>query len=153
MTDKAVPERKQFGFFHPFRVRYAEIDGQGVMFNAHYLTYFDVAITEYMRWLDYDYMGEVERTGNDFHVVRTAVDYHVPIRFDWDVEVGVCVARLGRSSMAFECAIFRDDDLLARGDVVWVYTDQAAHKSVPLPEDLLALLAAKEGDRLPERAG
>jgi hypothetical protein len=37
--------REQFWFFHPFRVRYSEIDGQGVVFNAHYLTYFDTTIT------------------------------------------------------------------------------------------------------------
>lgn len=153
MSDKAAPEHGDFGFFHSFRVRYAEIDGQGVVFNAHYLTYFDVAITEYMRWVGYDYMGEVARTGNDFHTVRTAIDYHAPIRFDWDIEVGVRTARLGRSSMALECAIFRDRALLARGDVIWVYTDQSTRRSTPLPETLLTLLAAKEGERLPERAG
>lgn len=152
MSATDTPTRDDYAFFHPFRVRYAEIDGQGVVFNAHYLTYFDVAITEYMRWLDYDYMGEVARTGNDFHVVRTVVDYRTPIRFDWDIDVGVRVGRLGRSSMSLDCAIFRADDLLAQGEVIWVYTDQTTHKSVPLPQDLLDKLAAKEGARLPERA-
>lgn len=33
--------RDQFSFFHPFRIRYSEIDGQGVVFNAHYLTFYD----------------------------------------------------------------------------------------------------------------
>lgn len=42
MTD-ADPKRADFGFFFPIRVRYAEIDGQGVVFNAHYLTYYDTA--------------------------------------------------------------------------------------------------------------
>ena len=46
--------RDQFRFFHPFRVRYSEIDGQGVLFNAHYLTYYDTAITEFFRALGYD---------------------------------------------------------------------------------------------------
>lgn len=39
--------RDQFSFFHPFRIRYSEIDGQGVVFNAHYLTFYDTTITEY----------------------------------------------------------------------------------------------------------
>ena len=39
-------ERAGFSFFHPFRVRYSEIDAQGVVFNAHYLTYYDTAINE-----------------------------------------------------------------------------------------------------------
>src|SRR5438445_12442479 len=46
--------REQFWFFHPFRVRYSEIDGQGIVFNVHYLTYFDTTITEYFRALGYD---------------------------------------------------------------------------------------------------
>jgi len=38
--------REHYNFFHPFRVRYSEIDAQGIVFNAHYFTYFDTAITE-----------------------------------------------------------------------------------------------------------
>ena len=52
--------REQFWFFHPFRVRYSEIDGQGVVFNAHYLTYFDTTITEYFRALGYDQYGDAK---------------------------------------------------------------------------------------------
>ena len=44
--------REDFRFFFPFRVRYAEVDGQNVVFNAHYLTYFDTSITEYFRAMD-----------------------------------------------------------------------------------------------------
>jgi hypothetical protein len=47
--------RKDFWFHHLFRVRYAEVDAQSVVFNAHYLTYFDTAITEYFRTIGYDY--------------------------------------------------------------------------------------------------
>ena len=44
-------KKKDFCFTHTFRVRYAEVDAQGIVFNAHYLTYFDCAITEYYRKL------------------------------------------------------------------------------------------------------
>jgi hypothetical protein len=54
--------REQFWFFHPFRVRYSEIDGQGVVFNAHYLTYFDTTITEYFRALGYDQYADAKQT-------------------------------------------------------------------------------------------
>ena len=43
--------REEFRFAHPLRVRWAEADMQGVVFNAHYLLYFDVAVTEYWRTL------------------------------------------------------------------------------------------------------
>jgi len=66
---------RDFQFFYPFRVRYSEIDGQKVVFNAHYLTYFDTAITEYLRWLPIDYKQYIKETGCDFHTVRTLVEY------------------------------------------------------------------------------
>jgi YbgC/YbaW family acyl-CoA thioester hydrolase len=84
--------RKDFWFHYPFRVRYAEVDAQSVVFNAHYLTYFDTAITEYFRTIGYDYYGEVTRTGIDFHAVRSLVEYKAPIRFDEEIEVCVRVA-------------------------------------------------------------
>ncbi len=38
-----------FPFAYTLHVRYAEIDGQKVAYDSHYLTYLDVAITEYFR--------------------------------------------------------------------------------------------------------
>src|SRR5258708_25351557 len=99
-------QRSQFWFFFPLRVRYSEIDGQKVVFNAHYLTYFDTAITEYMRALRYDAEGEAKRAGIDFHVVRALVEFKAPIRFDDEIEVAVRTMRVGRSSIAFALAIF-----------------------------------------------
>ena len=138
--------RGEFWFHHPFRVRYSEVDAQAVVFNAHYLTYFDTAITEYFRALGYDYMGVVKATGADFHTVKTLVEYKAPIRFDEEIEVCVRVAKIGRSSIALALAIFSrgGDDLRATGEVVWVYTDQTTHKTVPVADDLRALIAERE---------
>ena len=78
--------REQFWFFHPFRVRYSEIDGQGVVFNAHYLTYFDTTITEYFRALGYDQYADAKQSGVDFHVVKSVIEYKAPVRFDWELD-------------------------------------------------------------------
>src|SRR5437867_9922704 len=86
--------REQFWFFHPFRVRYSEIDGQGVVFNAHYLTYFDTTITEYFRALGYDQYADSRKTGIDFHVVKSLIEYKAPVLFDWELDVGARVARM-----------------------------------------------------------
>lgn len=147
----ANPARGEFGFFFPLRVRYAEIDGQGVVFNAHYLTYYDTALTEFMvRYLGYDYFAEVVRTGFDFHLVKSLVEYKAPIRFDAEIEIGVRVARLGRSSITFCPAIFPKggDEVLATGEIVWVNTNQKTGKSSPLPEDFVQRLKRREGARL-----
>ena len=138
--------RQDFWFHHPFRVRYSEVDAQAVVFNAHYLTYFDTSITEYFRALGYDYMGEVKQTGSDFHTVRSVVEYKAPIRFDEDIDVCVRVAKIGRSSITLALAIFGKgpEDLRATGEIVWVYTDQRTHKPVPVTESLRTLIAGRE---------
>ena len=138
--------REQFWFSHPFRVRYSEIDGQGVVFNAHYLTYFDTTITEYFRALGYDQYADAKQTGEDYHVVKSLIEYKVPVLFDWELDVGVRVARIGNSSLGFELAIFRKGgaDALVTGEIVWVYTDQKTHRPVAIPQSIRELIAARE---------
>ena len=142
--------KSDFRFAWPFRVRYAEVDGQKVVFNAHYLTYFDTSITEYFQALPFDYMGRVELTGEDFHTVRTLVEYKQPIFFNEDIEVHVRVSRIGRSSLTFLLEIHPQgaEELRATGEVVWVNTDQTTHSSVSVPDKLRDLLTAFEGDSI-----
>jgi len=136
-----------FSFSFPFRVRYSEIDGQSIVFNAHYLTYFDTAIAEYMRHLNYDYSAQVAETNTDFHTVKTLVEYKSPIMFDEEIDVHVRAARLGRSSLSFQVEIHGQnrDDLRATGEVVWVNADQSSHSSAPVPDKLVSLLTDFEG--------
>lgn len=138
--------RNQFHFFHPFRVRYSEIDGQGVVFNAHYLTYYDTAITEYFRALGYDQFADAQKTGMDFHVVKSVIEYMAPIRFDQEIEVGARVARIGNSSLVFELGIFPKggDNLFASGEIVWVNTNQRTHRPAPISDEIRQMIAARE---------
>ena len=138
--------REQFWFFHPFRVRYSEIDGQGVVFNAHYLTYFDTTITEYFRALGYDQYADAKKSGVDFHVVKSVIEYKAPVRFDWELDVGARIARIGNSSLTFELAIFLKGggDALVTGEIVWVNTDQKTHRPVPISKEIRDLIAMRE---------
>ncbi|MBR0876827.1 acyl-CoA thioester hydrolase [Bradyrhizobium japonicum] len=138
--------RENFWFFHPFRVRYSEIDGQGVVFNAHYLTYFDTTITEYFRALGFDQYADAQASGIDFHVVKSLIEYKAPVRFDWELDVGARVARIGNSSLVFELAIFLKDgtDALVTGEIVWVYTHQETHRPVTIPASMRAMIATRE---------
>ncbi len=132
-------KRDAFDFFFPLRVRYAEIDAQGVVFNAHYLTYFDTALTEYLRFLDYDYMGAVKSTGIDFHLVKSTIEYLSPIRFDDTIEIGVRPKQIGTTSITWELSIFREkcDRCLTRGEVIWVCAKIGENRSCPLPPELV----------------
>ena len=138
-------QRTEIAYFYPLRVRYSEIDAQGVVFNAHYLTYFDTAITEFMRWADLDYKDLFTSRGLDFHLIKATVEYLKPITFDQLIEVGVRVQRVGTSSIVFAMGIFgQDQDIcLARGEIIWVCSKMGTHKSHPLPEDFVELVQSK----------
>ena len=141
--------KSQFNYFFSFRVRYSEVDAQGIVFNAHYLTYFDSAMTEYLRHIGYNYQKEVERTHEDFHTVKTLVEYIKPILFDQIIDVCIRVKKIGRSSLTFLLEIYHqnEEDLLASGEVIWVNSNQKTHKSTILSEDLCRKIRIHEKDR------
>jgi acyl-CoA thioester hydrolase len=138
--------RSDFWHLVPFRVRFYEADAQGILFNAAYLAFFDTAIIEYLRALPFDWNGERARSNTELHTVRALVDYHAPVRFDDEIEIGTRIAKLGRSSMTFRLSVFPKggDRLLSSGEVVWVNADRATHKSTPLPETLRANVLKRE---------
>ncbi|MEQ9366579.1 MAG: thioesterase family protein, partial [Leptospirales bacterium] len=115
--------REDFSFFETLRVRYAEIDAQSIVFNAHYLTYFDVAITEYFRartGKSYDEL--VADHGMDFHVQQSVIDYRSPARFDDLLQIGVRGAWRG-ARVFWELAIFRGGELLCSGLLTYAAVD------------------------------
>jgi acyl-CoA thioester hydrolase len=122
------------------RVRWAEVDRQGIVFNAHYLMYFDVAITEYYRALGYPYPQGLAQHGTDLFVKKAEVEYQASAGYDDEIEVCVRVARLGRSSLEFQLELYRADQLLVGGKVVYVNADPETRKSARLPEFLRAAI-------------
>jgi acyl-CoA thioester hydrolase len=127
---------------HPFRVRYSEVDYQGIVYVAHYVTYFDHGIHEFFRALPYDYTAIRASSGTDFHTVRTLVEYRRPLRFDERFEVEVRLGRIGRSSLTFALTLLAEGETEPRatGEMVWVHADQTTMRAAPLPERLRALL-------------
>lgn len=139
-------KKSDFPFFFPFRVRYSEVDAQGVVFNAHYLTYFDTAVTEYLRWRGYNIWQQAAETGFDFHTVKSVVEYHAPLHFDDEIEVYVRLGGNGRSSLTWQLAICRqnEDRVYASGELIWVYVDMTAHKASRIPEEIITRLRPAE---------
>ena len=86
-------------FRHRIRVRYGECDLQGVVFNANWLAYFDVVITELWRQRVIDYLDMIDR-GVDMVVAEARVSFRGPARFDEVVEFELRVARLGETSFS-----------------------------------------------------
>ena len=138
-------ERSAYPFFHTLRVRWAEVDKQDIVFNGHYLTYFDVAITEYWRAIGVPYPAVTERWGSDLFVVKAGIEYHAPAHYDDVLDIGVMVARIGTSSMRFVAGIFRQDAHLIGGELIYVNADPVTRKPVRVPEELRALIRGHAG--------
>ena len=131
--------RNIFNFYYSFRVRYSEVDAQGIVFNAHYLTYFDTAMTEYLRYIKYDYVKEVKERNEDFHTVKTLVEYKAPIYFDQIIDVCLKVKKIGTSSLTFYIEVHpnKEDNMRVSGEVIWVNTNQETHSSAPLSKNII----------------
>lgn len=133
MTTTA-PSRDAFTFFHPLRVRWSEVDPQSIVFNGHYLTYADVAITEYFRALGIQYPADLSQEGGDFFAIKTVLEYLAPARFDDLLEVGIRTGRLGRSSLSFHLGIWRAGEALTAGEIIYVHADSTTRSSKALPQ-------------------
>ncbi|MGB3739249.1 MAG: thioesterase family protein [Pontixanthobacter sp.] len=158
-------------FTHRFRVRYAELDPQGVVFNARYLEYADLAITEY--WRAKGIMGQAADP-LDFHVAHAAVDFRKPIRAEETVEARAWTTRFGHSSMTTRIELHgvaaddmddgrrdghsdghsdqqsdqhsdqQSDDLRAEIELVNVHVDLASGSAKPLPDRVRRALGGSE---------
>lgn len=136
------------GFRHrvSLRVRWAEVDLQGVVFNGHYLTYADVCATEYWRAIGVPYSGGFASLGVDAFVRKATLEYHAPARYDDELLVCGRIGRTGRSSADFEVAMFRagaGDSMLVEARIVYVCVD-AGGAPVPWPDELRGRIAAFE---------
>ena len=119
-------------FQHPLRVRYGECDPQGIVFNANYLLYVDVAFTELWReaigpWQD------MTAGGYDAVVAESRLRFASPARFDDEIAVGLSVARLGRSSIQTAVAICRGGELLVEGELRHAVLSTETWRSVEMP--------------------
>ncbi len=143
--------RADFKFSFPKRVRFAEVDAQGVVFNSRYLEYFDIALVEYWRAVGL-YSGAGLVGGPEMHVAKALVEYRAPILLDEMVAICIRCARIGNSSMsfAFELHTGEGDDLRATGEEVHVHVAEVRGRPTPLPADVIAKFEAFEGRVLKE---
>ena len=124
---------------HRIRVRYGECDPQGVVFNAHYFAYFDIALTELWRDVAGSYTAMME-AGLDLQVVEATARYKAPARFDDEIDVTIEVAKLGTTSMVTSLSVRRDGELLVEGELAHVFVDAKALTKVPIPDRIRSAL-------------
>lgn len=136
--------RSSFRMFHRLRVRWAEVDMQKIVFNGHYLMYFDTAMADYWRALAIPYEEAMHQLGGDLYVKKASIEYFASARYDDTLDVGLTCSRLGNSSLTFTGGIFAGDKLLVTCELVYVYASPATQTSQPMPQALRDLLTAFE---------
>jgi len=144
-----VSEQGNFRFCHRLRVRYSEIDGQKIVFNAHYMTYLDVAIYEYFREVlgDREVKELAERHEFDVAVVKSTLEFKGSARFDDILRIDGRVSRLGNSSFTFEARIVREEtgETVVTAEIIYVNYNPGLGKAQPIPKGVRKKIEAYEG--------
>jgi acyl-CoA thioester hydrolase len=120
-------------FVHELRVRYGECDPQGIVFNANYLLYFDVAFTELWRAAVGPWQDMVER-GVDAVVAEANVKFRAPARYDDVLELRAWIDELGTTSMTTRIDVVRDGEVLVEGRLRHVCVDTRTWGKTPVPD-------------------
>lgn len=134
----------EFRFSHDLRVRWTEVDLQGVVFFGSYYSYFDIAQAEYFRALGFTYPDAFVTPDCDFFIRKSGCEYFGSARYDDELAIGARVTRLGRSSLTMAFAVRRGGDTLAAGEIVYVFANPASRSTRPVPEGLRAAIIAYE---------
>jgi acyl-CoA thioester hydrolase len=124
--------KEEFTFSHPLRVRWAEVDRQGIVFNAHYLTYFDVGMTEYLRAIGIPYPDGLLEYEADLFLVKATVAYKSAALYDDVLDCYVRIGRVGSSSIQFLFAIYRGYELLTTGENIYVNAHPQTRTPAPV---------------------
>jgi acyl-CoA thioester hydrolase len=128
-------------FSHELRVRYGECDPQGIVFNANYLLYFDVAFTEFWRERVGPWQDMVE-SGVDAVVAEANLRFRSPARFDDVLALEVSTEELGTTSTTTLIVVRRGDELLVEGRLRHVFVNTLTWGKTPMPDTIRARLSA-----------
>jgi acyl-CoA thioester hydrolase len=141
--------KSDFKFHHDIRVRFADTDLQGIVFNGNYMTYYDVAWTEYFRAVGFEWK-DLLALGVDTVLARTTMEFKAPARFDEILEIHARVSKIGTTSLTFEFEIYpqAEDRLIGSASSIYVCVDPKTLKSTRAPDRLKQSITEFEGKSL-----
>jgi acyl-CoA thioester hydrolase len=144
-----VKEKPPFKFSAQTRVAFSDTDAEGIVYYGRYLPYFDLARVEYHRNLGLLGM-DIGEEGQEFVMRAGTIEYLAPAVFDDLIEVYVRISRIGRTSVTFELAAYRerDDLLLVTATQTLVLVDLDERKAVPIPDSYKEAIRAFEREAL-----
>lgn len=144
MTRLPIPRRDDFPLHLAVATRWIDNDVYGHVNNAAYYSFFDTAVNRFLISRGVLDIAEGEVIGL---VVETGCRYFRPLAFPADLEIGLRVDHVGRTSVRYGLGVFSGEDLeaAAEGHFVHVYVDRESRRPVVLPEALRAAVAALGG--------
>ncbi|WP_033260653.1 acyl-CoA thioesterase [Amycolatopsis vancoresmycina] len=129
----------------PLRVRYHECDGQGIVFNAHYMAYVDMCVFEAEKAL-FGSHDEFLAHRTDVVVAEANLKFRAPARYDEELVVSQYLTHLGTTSLVFDFEIHRGETLLLAANVRYVFIDPATLRPAPPPDAVRKVYADLLGD-------
>lgn len=135
--------KEDFRFSCELRVRWGECDAQGIVFNAQYMNFIEVAQAEYFRNLGMRIYDADSRRYFDLATVKATLEYMAPARVDDMLEIYLGVARIGISSLTLKAEMYLADRAqpIHRAEVVYVDYDADQGKARAVPDDVRRLIA------------
>ena len=124
-----------YPFSTSLKVRFNETDAQGHVNFAWYLTYFDVALTEYLRSVGFSYQRMLDENMDMLYVDSHAA-YKAPAHFDDTLRIHCCAGKIGNSSVRFDFQIFNETNscLTANGEITIVMADHRTFQKMRIPD-------------------
>ena len=135
--------KEDFRFSCELRVRWGECDAQGIVFNAQYMNFIEVAQAEYFRNLGIRLYDADSRGRFDLATVKATLEYMAPARVDDMLEIYMGVARIGNSSLTLKAEIYLADGAqpIHSAEAVYVNYDAELGKARAVPDDARRLIA------------
>ena len=135
----------KFRFFYPVQIRYADLDAQWHVNNAHFLTILEQARLSYIRQLglwDGKSFLDLGVIIADIHIA-----YKAPIALEDEIQVALRVSHIGNKSITMENEILntKDRSLKAQAEVVLVTYDFHSKMTIPVPESWRKKIMEFEG--------
>jgi acyl-CoA thioester hydrolase len=124
------------------RVRYAETDKMGIVYNSNYLVYFEVARVELMRSCGLSYI-EFENAGFMLPLVESHVNYYTSALFDDELRIEAILNFEMKATMRIDYNIYRDDTTIAKGYTVHSFMSSLTRKPVRPPKIFIDSLTDK----------
>lgn len=133
-------QKQDDAFLYRYRVRWADLDPQNIVFNPNYYAFFDSALNDYMLAIGYSLREGLAGDGADMLAVHSEADFHVSARLDDTLEIGVRLGRVGRSSFQLVFPLWRGPELLVEGRITYVAVGLESRRPIPVPPRFLAAI-------------